>query len=211
MGLARLAGAALGAVALVARFEWGLGSATFSPDNFFAYLTIQSNIVFVLVTVVSGVAALRGRPEAPWLTTLRASVLTCVLTAGLVFAVLVQQSGARGIRIDVPWSDQVLHFVLPVLALADWILAPGRGRARWRSIVFVLGYALVWGGLTMLRGSIVGWYPYFFLDPNQVTGLGEFALLSGLALAVFAVLGSVVVGLSRIRPRMERGSRSQPE
>lgn len=199
-GIARLAVAAVCLVALIFRFIWGLGSATFTPGNYFAYLTIQSNIAFVIVSAFSAVRYLRGMDEPRWLTTARATVLTCTVTAGLVFAVLIQQGGERGFRIDVPWSDQLLHFVLPVLALADWILAPGRGRAPWRTLSFAIAFTLGWGGVTLVRGPIVGWYPYFFLDPEQVSGFAEFALLSGIALATFAAVGAVVVGLSRIRP-----------
>lgn len=59
-----------------------------------------------------------------------ALVLTWTITAGLVFAILVWQAGVRGIRIDVPWSDQVLHFYLPAVTVAAWALAPGIGPCR---------------------------------------------------------------------------------
>jgi hypothetical protein len=211
-GAVRLLFAAVCVVALVSRFLWGLGSATFTAGNFFAYLTMQSNIAFVAVSVVGGVVALRRGEDPPWLTRLRGGVLSLTLVAGIVFAVLVQQAGQRQFRIDVPWSDQVLHFWLPALALAEWIVSPGRGRVSWRILAPVLGYPVVWGVITLFRGAAVGWYPYFFLDPAQVTDLAEFALYSGLALTVFAVVGSGVVALSRTtplasRPRTGRGSR----
>lgn len=205
LGAVRLAFAALCTVALVSRFIWGLGSITFDPGNFFAYLTIQSNLLFVVVSVVSGVKSLRSPLPSPRHEAARAFVLTCTLTAGIVFAVLVQQSSARSIRVDVPWSDVVLHFVLPVLALVDWTLTKRRARVPWRIIPLVIGFTCGWGGVTMIRGAITGWYPYYFLDPNQTDGLGEFALLSGTALAVFAVIGALVVSVSSLgagwRPR----------
>jgi hypothetical protein len=203
-GYFRLALALTCVVALIARFIWGLGSATFTASNFFAYLTIQSNLVFVIAQVVAGLVALRARTDPEWLTTIRATVLTCTVTAGIVFAFLVQQAGERGFRIDVPWSDQVLHFILPVFAVADWVLTPGRGRALWRSLGYTLAFTLGWGGITLVRGSVVGWYPYFFLDPNQVSGVAEFSLFSGIAISVFAAVGAGVVGLSRLRPVLGR-------
>ena len=201
VGTVRLAFAATCVIALVARYIWGLGSATFSPDNYYAYLTIQSNIVFTVVMIMAGIVALRVDRDPPWLTTVRACVLTCTVTAGIVFAVIVQQSGANTVPIELPISDLVLHFWLPPLAVLEWILSPGRGRAAWRTIAFVLGYTLTWGGLTMLRGTIVGWYPYYFLDPGQLSGVGEFFTLSGVALFVFTVVGFAVVGVTRIQRR----------
>lgn len=199
-GAFRLAAAALCLVSLIFRFTWGLGSATFTAGNFFAYLTIQSNIVFLLVTIVAGVTALRTAEDPRWLSDVRAGVLSCTVVAGIVFALLIQQAGARSFRIDVPWSDQVLHFWLPAAFLVEWVLAPGRGRARWRVIIAVLAYPLLWGGVTLVRGAIVGWYPYFFLDPAQVSGFGEFALFSGLALALFGGTAAGVIALSRLVP-----------
>jgi hypothetical protein len=125
------------------------------------------------------------------------------MSAGVVFGFLIQQAGERGLPLDVPWSDQVLHFWLPSFAILDWLFGPGRGRAHWRAIPIVLGYTLVWGVLTLLRGAVVGWYPYFFLDPAQVANAGEFVLLAGLALLLFAVLSVTVVALSRVRPVLE--------
>ena len=200
VGAERLAAAALCAVALVFRFLWGLGSATFEPTNFFAYLTIQSNIAYVAVGFIAGVAALRGAEFGPRFDALRAMVLTCTVTAGIVFALIVQQSGARGIRVDVPWSDVVLHFVLPAVAIADWMLTP-RHRIRLTALVFVVGYVAVWGLITIYRGDVTGWYPYYFLDPIQTNGFAEFALISGIAVAVFVAVGSLLI---LVRPRLTR-------
>jgi hypothetical protein len=204
VGLVRLLGAAVCATALVARFIWGLGTVTFTPSNFFAYLTIQSNIAFAVVTVVAAVIALRIPRDPSWLTTARAVVLSCTVSAGVVYAFIVQQAGVRGVPIDVPWSDQVLHFWLPALAILDWAASPGRGRAHWRTVPIVLGYTLAWGVLTLIRGPIVGWYPYFFLDPSQVGSVGEFLLFSGVALVAFGALSAGIVALGRIRPLLSR-------
>ena len=203
-GIVRLVVALVTAVALVFRFIWGLGSATFTPGNFFAYLTIQSNIVFVVITVLAGLLALRLDADPQWLATARATVLTCTVTAGLVYALIVQQSGERGFPISVPWSDVLLHFVLPVVALADWVIAPGRGRAQWRAIALAVTFTLGWGGVTLVRGAVVGWYPYFFLDPDQLNSVGECFLFSGIAVGVFVAVGALVVGLSRLRPVLGR-------
>ena len=204
LGICRLVVAFVTAVALVFRFIWGLGSATFTPGNYFAYLTIQSNLVFVVATAIAAVFALRTDDDPRWLTTFRATVLTCTVTSGLVYALIVQQSGERGFPISVPISDILLHFVLPVIAIADWVLAPGRGRAQWRAISWAVTFTLGWGGVTLVRGAFVGWYPYFFLDPDQLDSVGEFFIYSGIAIAVFVTVGSSVVALSRIRPVLGR-------
>ena len=210
IGATRLGLAAFAVVALVARFVWGLGSATFVPATFVGYLTVQSNIAYATIEVVAAIAALRGTGEGPRLANVRGIVLACTVTSGIVFALIVSQSALRGIRVDVPWSDIVLHFVLPCLALAEWVLVP-RADVRWRILAFVLGYPLVWGVLTIIRGAIVEWYPYYFLDPRQLESAVEFFALTGIALAVFVAVGSGLVavphrrGLARPIRRRVRG------
>lgn len=197
-GLLRLGAAALCLVALIHRLAWGLASHTIASQNFFAYLTNQSNVAFVVLLTIAGIIALRKARDPRWLTVTLALVLTWTITAGIVFAILVWQAGLRGIRIDVPWSDQVLHFYLPACAALAWALAPGHRAVPWRVIPATLIYPLVWGGFTMIRGPIIGWYPYYFLDPRQISGPAEFLVSSGIALATFATVATALVLISRI-------------
>ena len=206
VGAARFIFALVELVSLVARYIWGLDTASFAPGNFFAYLTIQSNIAFMVVCVVGGIVALKSTVDPPWLTNLHAVVLSWILVAGIVFAILVQQAGERGFRLEVPWSDQVLHFWLPAFALLEWIISRGRGRSQWRMITLTVGYPVIWGGITLVRGAVVGWYPYFFLDPDQVTDPFEFVTYSSIALLTFAVTSTGVISLARLRPVAERVS-----
>ena len=198
-------------VALVSRFVWGLGSATFTPGNFFAYLTIQSNILFLGVTIVAAVVALRGRDDAPWLDLARATVVSCTVSCGVIFALIIEQAGERGFRIDVPWSDVVLHFVLPAIAVLDWIIGPGRGWAPWGSITFVLVFMIGWGLVTLVRGPIVGWYPYFFLDPAQLANVSQFFFFGSIAIILFGGISTGLVAVSRTTPLAERWAARRAE
>ncbi|WP_307858874.1 Pr6Pr family membrane protein [Microbacterium esteraromaticum] len=205
-GWSRLLAAVVCVVALVHRMLWGMGAQTVAGDNFFAYLTIQSNTAFAALALVAGVIALRTDEDPGWLTTARALVLSWTITAGLAFALIVWQAGVRGIPITVPWSDVVLHFVLPAWSVAAWVLGPGRRGAPWRVVPFVLLYPLLWGVFTIWRGSVIGWYPYYFLDPRQVSGIVEMVLSSLVALSIFAFVATALVLLSRLRPTAGDGA-----
>jgi len=199
-GVLRLATAAICLIALVHRLFWGLSSQTIAGNNFFAYLTVESNIGLVVVLVFGGILALRRATDPRWFSVALALVLTWTITAGLAFALIVWQAGLRGIRVDVPWSDQVLHFWLPAFTAIAWTLTPGHRSVPWWIVPGCLAFPLAWGGVTMWRGPLIGWYPYYFLDPRQVTGFGEFALTSGVALAIFALVAAVLALISRISP-----------
>ncbi|PJJ72173.1 hypothetical protein CLV46_1738 [Diaminobutyricimonas aerilata] len=196
----RLVVAVVGVVALVGRFFYGLGFSTFATGNYFGYLTMQSNIAGVALMVTGAVSAWRRPVDATWFSTARLLVTSYLGVAGIVFALLATQAGNVDYRLEVPWSDQLLHFWIPGYAVLDWLFAPGRRRVSWRMSALVLGYPVVWGMATMLRGSIVGWYPYFFLDPGQLDNLGEFAGYAIAALALFSGVAAALIGLSRLIP-----------
>ncbi len=201
-GVLRLAIACLGVVALVGRFVYGLGFATFTTTNYFGYLTTESNVAAVVVFLLGARTALRGEDDPLWLSTTRALVTCYLAVAGIVFFLLVSQSASRDYRIDVPWSDLLLHLGIPCCAVLDWLLAPGRVRVRWTLTGIVLAYPLVWGMLTEVRGSLVRWYPYFFLDPAQVGSVGAFALYGLAALLLFPAVMAALLAAARVLPTL---------
>ncbi|WP_396656134.1 Pr6Pr family membrane protein [Microbacterium sp.] len=201
-GLIRLGMATLCAVALVHRLAWGLSSHTIAGENFFAYLTVQSNCAFAVLLLIAGIVAFRRDRDPRWLTIALALTLTWTITCGIAFALIVWQAGLRGIRIDVPWSDQLLHFWLPGLAVAGWTLAPGHLRVPWWVVPVAPIYPLLWGLGAMWRGPQVGWYPYYFLDLRQVE-LPEFLVSATVALALFALVGTAIVLISRTQLRFD--------
>ncbi|BDZ51964.1 hypothetical protein GCM10025867_42050 [Frondihabitans sucicola] len=198
-GILRLIAAAVGIVALVANFQYVLGFSTFATVNYFSYFTQQSNLVNVVILVVSGVLTFRGRSDPRWFAALHAIVTCYVMVSGIVFAVIVSQSASHHYSLAFPPSSQVLHFWLAGYVLLDWVFAPGRTPVRWRTLWLVLVYPLVWGFFTLDRGRDVRWYPYFFLDPAQVSPR-QFALYNGIVLVIFLAVLCGLIGLSRLRP-----------
>ena len=80
---------------------------------------------------------------------------------------------------------------MPVVLVADWLVEPPRWRLpRWTVLAW-LAYPLTWLGYTLVRGEIVDWYPYPFVD---VSRLGYDGVLTRSALrAVGFALASLVV------------------
>lgn len=206
-GVLRLATAAVCLTALVHRLFWGLSSQTIAGRNFFAYLTVESNCALVVLLIIGGVLAFRRAEDPRWFSIALSLVLTWTITAGLAFALIVWQAGIRGIRVDVPWSDQVLHFWLPALTAIAWTLTPGHRSVPWSIIPWCLAFPLVWGGVTMWRGPMIGWYPYYFLDLRQVSGLGEFLLTSTMALTIFALIATILAVISRVSPARRKAGK----
>ena len=64
-------------------------------------------------------------------------------------------------------ADNLLHTIVPILAMIGWLVfGPRRLTSRpilWLSAVFPLFVLCIF---TLIRGAIVGWYPYPFIDVN---------------------------------------------
>jgi hypothetical protein len=204
----RLCVAVAGIVALIGDYNYDvLGFASFATSNYFSYFTNESNMAGVAVLLLGAWIGVRRISDPRWLVTARMLTTTYVIVSGIVFGLIVTQAGDYNYRIVVPWSSQILHFWIPAYSILEWVVAPGRSRLPWKSLFLVSPYPLLWGGFTMIRGAVIGWYPYFFLDPGQVSGPVEFSLYSGAVLAIIHGIAAVLVWSTRFVPLTERWRR----
>lgn len=203
-GISRLLAAVVGILALVAHLQYSLGSGGSALANFFSYFTMQSAIAAVVLWSIGGAVALRAPVDPRWLVTGRLLVTTYQIVSGVVYTIIVAEALSHQVPIHIPASTQVLHYWLPAFALVDWLFAPGRGRVHWRVLSVVLVFPLTWGAFTMVRGAEVGWYPYFFLDPYQVSGLAEFASYGAAALTFVLIIAAALIGCTLATPRERR-------
>lgn len=85
-------------------------------------------------------------------------------------------------------ADRLLHMVVPLLVGIGWLVFGPRGRVDRRAVVGMLAILLAWFAYTLVRGALVDWYPYPFVD---VTEHGyAYVLVSGL------LIGLAMVGLA---------------
>ena len=181
--------------------------------NFFSFFTIDSNVGAVVVFAIGAVLLIRRAEPGPgWFGVLRAAVTSYMVVTGIVYNTLL-----RGVNVSegsvLPWSNEVLHVVGPLLVLIDYLVAPGRAPLPWKTIWAVISFPLVWAVYTMIRGPLAyndildvpTWYPYPFLNPaNSPEGYVSVAFYVVLIAAVIGGVGAAVVWFSR---RSRRASR----
>lgn len=205
----RAAAVAVAVWALVSRADCAFVTRTCLGSNLFSYFTIHSAVLMVLAILLAVLHTVAGRPEPPWLTVLRALATTYTVVSGAVFGLLIANAEMFGHLFLVPLSSKVLHFVLPVYAVADLLLAPGRHRLRWATTWLSTVFPAAWAVYTLVRGRMVGWYPYFFLDPDLVGGyraVGTYAL--GLSVVIVAV-SALTVAATRVPALPARRARGR--
>jgi hypothetical protein len=213
LGTFRLLVAVLEVVAIIGNFQYVLGFRFFAITNFFSYFTVQSAMAAVVTLAIAGWFALRRPRDPAWLGILRTMVTVYVLVSGIVFGVIVAQASTQDYRVDVPWSDTLLHFVVPALAVVAWttdaVLAVNP-RVPWSTVGWVLVYPALWLIYTLVRGADIGWYPYFFLDEAQVGGMIGVGLYCVLVLGIFVGLTGALVAINRALWRTARDRRALP-
>ena len=213
LGVFRVLIAAIEVVALIGNYEYVLGFRFFATANFFSYFTIQSAMLAVATLGIAAAYALLAPSDPPWLGVLRTMVTAYLLVSGIVFALIVSQASTRDYRVDVPWSDTLLHWVVPALAVIAWTtdsIMAVNPPVPWSTVGWVLVYPSLWLPYTLWRGADVGWYPYFFLDEAQVGGALGVALYCALVLLIFVAVTALLVAINRALWRRARARRGSP-
>ena len=156
--------------------------------NFFSFFTIDSNVLSVLVLVIGAILAAKRKADPGWFAVARGSVVTYMAVTGVVYNLLL-----RGIELPqgttLAWSNEVLHVVAPIVLVLDWLLASGRIELATRQLGAIVAFPLVWTVYTLVRGPIVGWYPYPFLNP--ATSQNGY-----LSVSFYILLITVIIGLA---------------
>ena len=224
-GVLRLVAAGAVFAAIVGQFvqSWSMvPDRAFFFVNFFSFFTILSNALSALLLLVGAWISFTRPTDPSWFNLVRACAVTYMATTFVVYNLLL-----REISLDqattVPWSNEILHVWAPLYLVADWVLAPGRHPIAWRRLWTIAVFPIAWVVYSLVRGVVVGWYPYPFLNPAQEAGYGGVAVYV-IAIAAFILLvGAGVLALSRTpwpheipeaprggRPVEQRASESQP-
>lgn len=154
----------LGLSAVVTEIVTLIGRGIFVPANFFSFFTIESNIFAAIVLIVSAIASARGS-DIKQLALYRGAATLYMVTTGIVFAVLLSGLEA-GVLTAVPWDNTVLHYIMPIVLIVDWLVDPPKARIAFKRALTWMIFPLVYVAYSLIRGHYVAWYPYPFLNPD---------------------------------------------
>jgi hypothetical protein len=177
-----------------------MSAGTFDPTRFFAYFTIQSNLIGV--AAFAWLLANRDRPRTRRLELLRGAA--AVYLTVTFFVVIFLLSG-EDVQLNLVWVDVVLHKIFPVIMVADWLIDPTRVTLSVLDPIIWLVYPVLWAIVTVIRGALDGWYPYPFLNPAN-GGYGQVALVIMAITVGFLVLAGAIAAAGNAV-----GSRRAPE
>ncbi|ADB35504.1 hypothetical protein Kfla_6507 [Kribbella flavida DSM 17836] len=174
-----------------------------NPDrvlNVFAFFTIQSNLLLGGTTLL---LALGAASDSTVFRTLRLNGVLCIAVTGIVYHValagLDELSGAAAL------TNFLLHTATPVLGVVGWLLFGPRDRTDREIVGWSLAFPLLWLAFTLVRGELVGFYPYPFVDVGEL-GYAQVLLNCLLVALLFLALafGATLLDRRLTRTTVER-------
>jgi hypothetical protein len=169
--------------------------------NFFSYFTILSNILVALALTAPVVAPNSRLGHWGASEGVRAAVAMYIVVVGVVYHFLLAATwNPQG------WSllaNNLLHYVMPIAFVIDWLAFTPKGRLRWVDPVKWLVPVLIYGGWTLAHGWLSGWWPYWFVDADTL-GLGKVTIHFAGLLIFFLIVGLIVVAIDRTFGRRDR-------
>ena len=191
--------AVLGLAGLTAQYLYNVATIPdYKPLNFFSFFTVESNIFAVVSLLISGAHSWRGATPH-WVHYLRGAATIYMTVTGVTYSLLL-----RNVQVDtaVPWVNLVLHYIMPIVLIVDWLLDLPGFRIRVGSAMVWLIYPILYLAYSLIRGPFVDWYPYPFLDPRP-EGYAPVIVMS-IGIAVGGLLLALLMSwTTRLRVRFE--------
>ncbi|CCH33898.1 Pr6Pr family membrane protein [Actinosynnema sp. NPDC047251] len=163
--------------------------------NLFCFFTIQSNVLVLLTHAL--LAADPDRPSTLF-RTLRLDGLLGIAVTGVVFHTVLK--GLADLGGGAAFADFLLHTASPVLCVVGWLAFGPRGAITARVIGWSVVYPLAWLAFTLVRGAIIDYYPYPFVDVTEL-GYGRVAVNCLVISALFLALAYGALHLDRLLTR----------
>ncbi|WP_426039567.1 Pr6Pr family membrane protein [Brevundimonas sp. DC300-4] len=205
----RILFAIVGWVGLLAQYALSLEAGTRSVFGstvvFFSYFTVLTNVLVALA--LTAPAMFPDSRIGRWTASegVRAAVAMYIAVVGLTYHTLLDATwNPQGLLVYV---NQVLHTVMPIAFVLDWLLFVPKGRLRWIDPVKWLAYPLLYGLWTVIHGQLIGWYPYWFIDIGAL-GWERAGVNFAALLAFFLVLGLIVAAMDRGLSALGKGDSS---
>ncbi len=163
--------------------------------NYFSYFTIISNILVASCFTLSfanprsGIGKFMARPDV------RTGIAVYIVVTGVVYLFLLSNLSPHHGMIYI--ANILLHYVVPVMYVLDWLFFVPKGNLRWKQALNWLAFPLVYAVYTFIHGALTGFYPYPFINVAKL-GYPRVLLNCVFLIVGFALLGLVLVGTDRL-------------
>jgi hypothetical protein len=179
-----------------------------------SYYTLQSNIIvlvfFALLLPYSWRA--KAKPPAFLSPTVKGGVTACITLTLIIYHFILVPTMFSTLEqtFDSSWSGALVHYIVPLMTIADWLLFDKKGLISRLDPLKWLIVPLAYFIFVLVRAQFATFsvmnshYPYFFIDFDKL-GVGQVAVNVLLIAIGYTLMGYLIYGLdwllSKIRPR----------
>jgi hypothetical protein len=195
----RVIAAAIGVLGLGAQYAALAGSTVSGIETtcrFLCYFTYWTNAIAALSMLLpvwlpdSMLGRFLSRPAV------RTAIAANLVIAGVVYHVVLREP------FELTWISQAdfcLHYITPLVYLADWFFSVPRTRLPWHTATYSVAVPGAYGVWMFGYGAVTHWYPYPFIEVSTLgaveTLLNLFCLLS-----VFLIATAMLILVDRVLP-----------
>lgn len=179
-----------------------LGAAGFlgREIDHFSYFTIWSNL---LAAVIFTMLAINPNRTGSLFRVLRLDAIVMMIVTGIVYNALLNTGGHEGWDF---WSNGIQHTWGPILVFLVFVISGPRGWISSSTIFAALLLPILWLAYALIRGSVIGAYPYDFLDVNA-NGMASVLAFVAQIIVFAIILGYVLMLIDAIMRKMFPKSR----
>jgi len=172
-----------------------LSIASDSLFNFISYFTILANLFIAISLSISLI-----KPASKIGIFLDGVSVQSALALYIFVVAVIYNSIIRGAWTQTTAqfiADNLLHVLIPVLYILYWLIFVPKGILKWKDLIHWIYFPLIYLLYCLLRGALIGWYPYFFINVNEL-GYSRVFINIAMILALMLFGGALLIALNRL-------------
>lgn len=119
---------------------------------------------------------------------IRGAVVSYLLAVSIIYELFLAKVPDPN---SVYWINLVMHRILPAAGLLGWIIFPPQKKVNYTAVIVYTIFPIGYFVYLLVRGAIVGWYPYYFFDPTQSSYFN--IIILAIEFVIFGAIGSFAV------------------
>ncbi len=164
--------------------------------TYFSFFTILTNLLVAIGLVLPLLMPNSGGGRFFSQASVTSALAAYIAMVGIAYSLLLRHLwNPEGLQKIV---DVVLHDAVPVMYVGYWLFFVPKTALRWKEVLWWLIYPLAYLSFVLIRGSVVGRYPYPFIDAGALAYLHVF-VNSLMLVCGFLGISLLVVAISRWR------------
>ena len=169
--------------------------------RFFAFFTIDTNIIAALcfTFIFLGPKYRLGRffSKASTVTAITVYITIVGIVYNVILRSLWEPQGMQRI------VDELLHSVIPALLIIFWLVFVPIEQLKWKNALPWLIYPILYMTYAIIHGAITKFYPYPFVDVNDL-GYSQALLNAGGILLVIFLLSLALIGTGKLMKKLDQ-------